>query len=83
MHISNHDEADPPTYNEICSVINKLKINKAAGTDNTVLQKEKFFRSRQKFHLKFVFSISLNPNLKPENFYHTPFLREIRFFYKI
>ena len=33
-HISNHYEADPPTYNEICSVINKLNINKAAGTDN-------------------------------------------------
>jgi hypothetical protein len=33
-HISNQDEVEPPTYNEICSVINKLKITKAAGTDN-------------------------------------------------
>ena len=24
----------PPTYNEICMIINKLKTNKAAGTDN-------------------------------------------------
>ena len=33
-HISNQDEVEPPTYNEICSVINKLKINKAAGAGN-------------------------------------------------
>jgi hypothetical protein len=33
-HISNQDEVEPPTYNKICSVINKLKIKKAAGTDN-------------------------------------------------
>jgi hypothetical protein len=31
---NNHDEVEPLTYNEICSVINKLKTNKAAGTDN-------------------------------------------------
>jgi hypothetical protein len=30
----NHDEVAPPAYNEICSIINKLKTNKAAGTDN-------------------------------------------------
>ena len=30
----NHDEFAPPTYNEICTIINKLKTNKAAGTDN-------------------------------------------------
>jgi hypothetical protein len=30
----NHDEPAPPTYNEICTIINKLKTNKAAGTDN-------------------------------------------------
>ena len=30
----NHDEIAPPTFNEICSIINKLKTNKAAGTDN-------------------------------------------------
>jgi hypothetical protein len=30
----NHDEIAPPTYNEICMIINKLKTNKAAGTDN-------------------------------------------------
>jgi len=29
----NHDEIHPPTYNEICTIINKLKTNKAAGTD--------------------------------------------------
>jgi hypothetical protein len=29
-----HDEIAPPTYNEICMIINKLKTNKAAGTDN-------------------------------------------------
>jgi hypothetical protein len=34
MHISNEDEIEPPIYNEICSVINKLKIKKATGTDN-------------------------------------------------
>jgi hypothetical protein len=37
-HISSQDEVDPPTYNEICSVINKLKITKAAGTDNTLAE---------------------------------------------
>jgi hypothetical protein len=31
----NHDEVAPPAYNEICSIIKKLKTNKAAGTDNT------------------------------------------------
>jgi hypothetical protein len=30
----NHDEVALPSYNEICSIINKLKTNKAAGTDN-------------------------------------------------
>ena len=30
----NNDEVEPPTYNEICSIINTLKINKATGTDN-------------------------------------------------
>jgi len=30
----NHDEIAPPAYNEICTIINKLKTNKAAGTDN-------------------------------------------------
>ena len=30
----NHDEIVPPTYNEICTIIKKLKTNKAAGTDN-------------------------------------------------
>ena len=29
-----HEEPAPPTYNEICSIINKLKTNKAAGPDN-------------------------------------------------
>jgi hypothetical protein len=32
----NHDEIPPPTYNEICTIINKLKTNKAAGTDNII-----------------------------------------------
>jgi hypothetical protein len=32
--IEDHEELAPPTYNEICSIINKLKTNKAAGTDN-------------------------------------------------
>ena len=30
----NHDEVPLRTYNEICTIINKLKTNKAAGTDN-------------------------------------------------
>jgi len=30
----NNDKIAPPTYNEICTIINKLKTNKAAGTDN-------------------------------------------------
>jgi hypothetical protein len=30
----NHDEIAPPTYNEICTIINKLKTNRAAGMDN-------------------------------------------------
>jgi hypothetical protein len=30
----NQDEILPPTYNEICTIINKLKTNKAAGSDN-------------------------------------------------
>jgi hypothetical protein len=29
-----HDEVEPPTYNKICSIINTLKTNKAAGTDS-------------------------------------------------
>jgi len=32
----NHDEIVPPTYNEICTIIKKLKTNKAAGTDNII-----------------------------------------------
>ena len=32
--IDDHEELAPPTYNEVCSIINKLKTNKAAGTDN-------------------------------------------------
>jgi hypothetical protein len=32
--IENHDEITSPTFNEICTIINKLKSNKAAGTDN-------------------------------------------------
>jgi len=27
-------ETSPPSYNEVCSIINKLKSNKAGGTDN-------------------------------------------------
>jgi hypothetical protein len=34
--IDDHEELALPTYNEIRSTINKLKTNKAAGTDNTV-----------------------------------------------
>jgi hypothetical protein len=30
----NYDEVEPPAYYEICSIINKRKTNKAAGTDN-------------------------------------------------
>jgi len=30
----NHDEIPPTKYDEICMTINKLKTNKAAGTDN-------------------------------------------------
>jgi hypothetical protein len=30
----NYDEVEPPAHNEISSIINKLKINKAAETDN-------------------------------------------------
>jgi hypothetical protein len=30
----NHNEIAPPTYNEICTIINKLKTNKPAGMDN-------------------------------------------------
>ena len=30
----NRDDVAPPSYNEICIIINKLKTNKAAGTDN-------------------------------------------------
>jgi len=29
-------EIPPPTYNEVCSIINKLKSNKAGGTDNII-----------------------------------------------
>jgi len=32
--IDNNDKVEPPTFNEICSIINKLKMNKAAGVDN-------------------------------------------------
>ena len=34
MKTDNHDEIAPPAYNETCMIINKLKTNKAAGTDN-------------------------------------------------
>ena len=30
----NHQVVPPPSFNEICYVINNLKINKAAGSDN-------------------------------------------------
>jgi hypothetical protein len=30
----NYDEIAPPTYNEICTIITKLKTNKAGGMDN-------------------------------------------------
>ena len=29
-------EIQPPSYNEVCSIINKLKSNKAGGTDNII-----------------------------------------------
>jgi hypothetical protein len=29
-------EVPPPSYNEVCSIINKLKSNKAGGTDNII-----------------------------------------------
>ena len=32
----NHDEIAPPTYNEICMIINKLKTDKAAATDDII-----------------------------------------------
>jgi hypothetical protein len=32
--IEDHEKLAPSTYNEICSIINKLKTDKAAGTDN-------------------------------------------------
>jgi len=32
--ISNNYEVTSPTYNEICTIINKLKSNTAAGSDN-------------------------------------------------
>ena len=32
----NHGNTAPPTYNEICTIIDKLKTSKAAGTDNII-----------------------------------------------
>jgi hypothetical protein len=32
--VDDNQEITPPTFNEICSIINKLKNNKAAGSDN-------------------------------------------------
>ena len=29
-------EVPPPSHNEVCSIINKLKSNKAGGTDNII-----------------------------------------------
>ena len=29
-------EIQPPSYNEVCSITNKLKSNKAGGTDNII-----------------------------------------------
>jgi len=48
----NHNEIAPPTYNEICKIINKLKTNKAAGTDNIIGELIKFGRRtlKQKIH---------------------------------
>jgi len=48
----NHDETAPPTYNEICTIINKLKTNKAAGTDNITGELIKHGRRtlKQKIH---------------------------------
>ena len=31
---NNQPQIPLPSYNEICSIINKLKLNKAAGSDN-------------------------------------------------
>jgi hypothetical protein len=32
----NHIKILPPSYNEVCLIINKLKSNKAEGTDNII-----------------------------------------------
>jgi hypothetical protein len=37
MTVNNPEiEISPPTYNEVCTIINKLKNNKAGGTDNII-----------------------------------------------
>jgi hypothetical protein len=33
---------EPPTYNEVCTIINRLKTNKAAGPDNITPELIKF-----------------------------------------
>jgi hypothetical protein len=33
---------EPPTYNEVCTIINRLKTNKAAGPDNSAPELIKF-----------------------------------------
>jgi hypothetical protein len=33
--VSGNCEASSPKYSEICAIINKLKSDKAAGSDNT------------------------------------------------
>jgi hypothetical protein len=48
-----HEQIAPPTCNEICSIINKLKTNNAAGTDNIQgeLIKHGGRTLRQKIHI--------------------------------
>jgi hypothetical protein len=48
----NHNEIAPPTYNEVCMIINKLKTNKAAGTGNITRELIKHGRRtlKQKIH---------------------------------
>jgi hypothetical protein len=49
---NNQSQIPLPSYNEICSIINKLNLNKAAGSDNITpeLLKHGGRTLRQKLH---------------------------------
>ena len=57
--VDDNQEITPPTFNEICSIINKLKNNKAAGSDNICPELIKYGGRTLKYKMyKLIFSLN-------------------------